>query len=388
MVPYDQPGVEIPFEERAVQDPESLSSFGPRAERTIAPLVTNPLVREFWPLVIERARQCGNLGECLAQARHQQEARWGCETLEIPQSRVCSLPSFYWFAGHLIAHLPRLWEQYNRSVADFRQANRIRSTAHPVPDLAIDDDWLEAPFWIWHRDDPRRRRLFARQREGEIVLSDRAGNEYPLTLEPEGDVDRAAAQMAELASRGMRLRTRALITTLFARLCLGDLFLHGIGGAKYDQVTDLIIERFFGVKAPCYMTLTATLRLPVAAGSATVEEARRVDHQMRELAFHPERFFDASTDGEAAALALEKREWIATPATPENARLRCHKIREVNAALQPWVGQARRELSARRERMASQLQAQTILGSREYAFCLYPADELRGLMESAAVEEA
>ena len=71
--------------------------------------------------------------------------------------------------------------------------------------------------------------------------------------------------MAELAGRGIRLRTRALITTLFARLFLGDLFLHGIGGAKYDQVTDLLVERFFGVKPPGYMTLTATLRLPIAS---------------------------------------------------------------------------------------------------------------------------
>ena len=28
------------------------------------------------------------------------------------------------------------------------------------------------------------------------------------------------------------------MTTMFARLLLGDTFLHGIGGAKYDQVTD------------------------------------------------------------------------------------------------------------------------------------------------------
>jgi hypothetical protein len=333
--------------------------------------------------VVERSRRCGNLGECIAQARHRQEGLWGCETLEIPQSRVCGLPSFYWFAAHLVAHLPRLWEQYNSSVADFRRANRVRSTAHPVPDLAIDDDWLEAPFWIWHRDDPRRRRLFARQREGEIVLADRAGNEYPLALEPEGDVDRAAAQLAELASAGVRLRTRALITTLFARLCLGDLFLHGIGGAKYDQVTDLVIERFFGVKPPCYMTLTATLRLPVASEVHTLDEARRVDHQIRELAFHPERFFDPSGNGEAAALVREKQQWIATPASPENARLRCHKIRAANAALEPWTAAARRELAARREQIAAALRARTIVGSREYAFCLYPAGDLRALMSAA-----
>ena len=69
-----------------------------------------------------------------------------------------------------------------------------------------------------------------------------------------------------------------MITTLFARLFLGDLFMHGIGGAKYDQVTDSLVERFFGVKPPGFMTLTATLRLPVAGETSAPTMPRRVDH--------------------------------------------------------------------------------------------------------------
>jgi hypothetical protein len=386
-VPIDHQSAEIPYEERAIVDRDCLESFGRRAAETIAPLVSNPLVREFWPLVVERAGECNNLGECLAQARHRQEGLWGSATLEIPQSRVCSLPSFYWFASHLLAHLPRLWEQYNRSVADFRRANHVRSMAHPVPDLAADDGWLEAPFWIWSQDDPRRRRLFARQRGDEIVLSDRSGNEHALALEPEGDVDRAAGQLHDLAARGLRLRTRALITTLFARLCLGDLFLHGIGGAKYDQVTDLVIERFFGLKPPCYMTLTATLRLPIARDSVTPDDARRIDHQLRELVYHPERFLDGAADGQAGALVREKLDWIATEPTPPNARLRCQKIRATNEALQPWLAETRQRLIAEREHAAGLLRAQAILDSREYAFCLYPPEQLEKLMRSIDVGE-
>ena len=37
--------------------------------------------------------------------------------------------------------------------------------------------------------------------------------------------------------------------TLWARLLLCDLFIHGIGGAQYDRVTDLIVENYFGVTA-------------------------------------------------------------------------------------------------------------------------------------------
>ncbi len=352
-VPLDRPTAEIPFEERTIVDRECLDSFGRRAEETISGLVERPLVREFWPLVVERAKQCDNLGLCVAQARHQQEGLWGASTLEIPQSVVCNLPAFHWFACHLLARLPRLWEQYNRSVADYRRTNHVRSSAHPVPDLAIDDDWLEAPFWIWDRTNPRRRRLFVRQQGDEIVLSDRRSLEHRLSLSPEGEAHRAAQQLADLAAGGVRLRTRALITTLFARVFLSDLFLHGIGGAKYDQVTDALAERFFGLKPPGYMTLTATLRLPIAREAIAPEDGRRIDQQLRELVYHPERHVDAIQDARADVLVREKQDWIHTAPTPQNAKLRGDRIRAVNQALAPWVTPQRERLLEARGRIVS-----------------------------------
>ncbi len=50
---------------------------------------------------------------------------------------------------------------------------------------------------------------------------------------------------------------------MFARLVLSDVFIHGIGGAKYDQLTDAIVRRFFGVEPPGYLVATATLKLPL-----------------------------------------------------------------------------------------------------------------------------
>ena len=47
----------------------------------------------------------------------------------------------------------------------------------------------------------------------------------------------AQSPYAGLQTRGIKLRSRALTTTMFVRLFLADAFLHGIGGAKYDEVT-------------------------------------------------------------------------------------------------------------------------------------------------------
>ena len=105
-----------------------------------------------------------NLGECLAQSRHVLEGQWGLETLEIPQSQVCALPAFHWFTAHLLANLPRLRDAYNSAVDAYRRVNRVRSANHPVPNLATDGEWIEAPFWLWSSASPRRRRLFVRRR--------------------------------------------------------------------------------------------------------------------------------------------------------------------------------------------------------------------------------
>jgi hypothetical protein len=382
-VPLDHASAEIPYEERGVLDPCLLRSFATRARAVLGSLVTQPLLEEFWPLVVERAAAGATLGECLSQARHLQEGRWGATTLELPQSRVCELETFAWFTCHLLAELPRVHAAYNVAVAEYRRANHIRSQAHPVPDLATDGDWLEAPYWVWSRDNPRRRRLFARRIGREIELTDRSGLGVRLALAPGQDAGRAVEQLAAWRQAGVKLRTRALGTTLFARLVVGDLFVHGIGGAKYDQVTDRLISRLFRIEPPTYLTATATLRLPVTRRPVTWEDRQLADARLRELEFHPERHLDHTLDdANVAELVARKQKWIATPQTIENARTRCQEIRSVNTALQGEVAPLREELLVERDRLNTALRGEAILQSREYAFPLFPAQSLRKLMES------
>ena len=77
----------------------------------------------------------------------------------------------------------------------------------------------------------------------------------------------------------------------------------------------------------------------------------------------------------------EKRRWIESVPTPETARTRCHQIIAANRAMQPLVDDQRRRLVAESTAAAERQRAEHILGSREYAFCLYPAEPLERLME-------
>jgi hypothetical protein len=185
----------------------------------------------------------------------------------------------------------------------------------------------------------------------------------------------------------VKIRSRALITTLWARLFLGDVFLHGIGGAQYDQLTDQLIEQFFSVPPPRFMVLSATLQLPISCPAPSAAASRSIHRKLRDLTYHPERFlrqaFTSVEDVPAAARALaeEKRRWIAAPQTRANARTRCRSLRRINEQLQLHLADLRQDLLAQQSVAAARERADKILRWREYAFCLFPEETLRAFLD-------
>ena len=154
LICFDQSEPRLPYEERRVVNRRQFEEFGTRVAEQIGPLVRDPLVVDYWPLVRKRLEESDHLGACIAQARHQLEGRWGLQTLEVPQSWVCQTESFSWFVVHLLAHLPRFRQVYNEAVQEYRRVHKIRNAAQPVPDLAAEGPWLEAPLWVWTAQRP------------------------------------------------------------------------------------------------------------------------------------------------------------------------------------------------------------------------------------------
>jgi hypothetical protein len=383
-VPYDRPAAEMPYEERKILDKATFSTFAERTAALIRPLVSEPLVASLWPLTMERNPRQNILGLRLAQGRHALEETWHSDTLELPQSAVCGLPEFAWFTAHLLAQLPKFRVAYNKALATYRCVHKMRNRAHPMPDLAMIDDWLEAPFWIWTADDPVRRPLFARRVDGGIEISDRNRPTIALPLSADGDPTLAAEQLAALSSQGIKVRTRALTTTIFARLVLSDIFLHGIGGAKYDQVTDEIVRLFFGFEPPEFATVSATLRLPHENGAQDGIVAGQWEQRLRELKYHPEQYVDLrASNGEAYRIAriIEgKQTWLNTPKTIENARERHVAISRANLELQQFVAPLRDRIEQERDDTTNRKRSEAILNSREYSFCLYPRRQFDRLL--------
>ncbi|MFO7905208.1 MAG: hypothetical protein ACQESR_02975 [Planctomycetota bacterium] len=374
-LPFDTPTSPMPYEARAIQDPTLFASFGRRVGAAISPFVDQPLIRNFWPDAVELGRRHGNVGQALAQARHRLEGEWGLNTLELPLGAVCGFRAFRWFATHLLANARRFRDIHNRCVAEYRRVHKVRNHSHPVPDLVEDNGWTEVPFWLWTAGQPRRLPAFVRQSGRQLVLSDKGDVHLALDLGPDAGFHRGVEQLDEARRQGFRLRPRALITTLFARLVMGDLFIHGIGGAKYDQVTDALVRRFFAVAPPEYATAAATFKLPVPRPTVDHSDVRRVKWLLRELYYHPELYVDATS--ETSPLIAEKRGWIEADLSPERLRERHEGIVRVNEALRARLQARREQLWNKQITLQSQLRKKAILDSREYAFCLFPAESLR-----------
>ena len=380
-VAYDRALDPMPLEERPIVDRATWDSFGSRVSRTIKPLVASPLIEPWWP---EHALSCNssNLGLAIARARHRLELQWGNRSLCLPQSRVCQTVSFRWFAVHLLAHAERFRVAYNGALAEYRREHRLRNHAQPIPDLAESEGLIETPFWIWTTEDPRRRALYAQQKSGRLFLTDRSGFENSLPLSSESEALPAVEKIADWESQGIKIRPRALVTTMYARLVLADLFIHGIGGAKYDQVTDVICEKFFGFPPVSYLALSGTLRLPIEHRLISPRQARHLRQELRELTYHPETAAEKLTlspdeQVKVETIIAQKNAWLQTPQTRDNALLRHRQIVAANEALQEWLISPRAELNRKLATATRQIRASHLLESREYPFCLFPQASIR-----------
>ena len=393
-VPFDRDRTPRPWSSAEVRDPILFDSFGLRLGEALAPAGLRPLAADHWGRAC-----CGDrLAHRLTAFRRGVEGAWGLHNLEVPIGAVCEGDPFLWFAGHLVAHAARLRADHNAALDDYRAANGVRTENRPVPPLArlssgAGGDAVELPLWVWDDVNPARRRVFVRPAgRNRVALTDGAADFCAFRLSETMDACCAVDALRDLPARGVRLRTRALATTLFARLCLGDLFVHGIGGAKYDEVTDGIVRRFFGVEPPAYAAVSATVHLPFAEPfGANPADRPRLERRLRDVRFNPDRHLPDPPPAAAEPLIDRKQALIAEQKdaaahgltrserrarTPANAARR-DALNAVNRDLAAFTAPAAGRLRAELAELDARLAADALLTSREFSFAAFPEDVLR-----------
>ncbi|MDH4262021.1 MAG: hypothetical protein OEV78_03140 [Spirochaetia bacterium] len=183
-------------------------------------------------------------------------------------SEMVNLEGWRKFCDLIIDDLDTFIRAHNTSLDEYRIQHHIKNHAQPVPNLSNN----EIPFWIIKNG--KREKTIAENIKETIL--------YP----------------------------RAITLSIFLRLFVSDIFIHGTGGARYDQVTNSIIRKFFNVKPSSFLVKTASLQIPLNPQSslAKFKNTRSIDewlNQYRYFLFHPEK-----TKGVDVNLSRQRNELI------------------------------------------------------------------------------
>ena len=324
-----------------------------------------------------------NLAEAITYLQAMLHAALGQEDLlYLPVSRLSASAAFTEFVASVLSDAVSFAAFYNEAIA----AASARAGADAVRRLAVHagEGTVELPFWLVG-DGKRTPLVVRRRRTGAFTVG--------TACDDLGDVDagsfddRAAQLRALLRRRCRQVRPKAVSLTLFLRLYLADWFVHGVGGAAYEPITDRLISRYYGVRPSRYGVVTCSATLPrCRSGGTDVGQASRLRHRLHHVRHNPECGLTASQlrAERTRRLVGGKRRAITAASNKRLSHAERHaaweSIAVVNRQLRQLAGGAIARLERATGRAEGRTAARAVCDSREYFFGLFPEKELRAMV--------
>lgn len=363
-----------PYEGCPVLSGEMVSSWRDAVSAAMGERLTASMFPRFVRALLDAQSLRDYVDQHMA-ARGAVDALFGAELNERRVSEHFAGP----FIADLLLNAGRFAAAYNQSLGEYRRAQRIRDVRRPLPDLACDAGRIEAALWAYRPGEPRRR-LWVEPGHDRIILW--ADQEVVGALAPTELMADVTAGLASL--RPWLIRPRALTLTLWTRLLACDLFVHGIGGAKYDRVTDGIFRRYYGCEPLEYACVTATLRLPLPRRAASTTDLAMARFKLRDVRYNPDRYL---VNGPSDLLA-KRRELVrqtvelraAGAPRPVRHEVFC-AIHLVNQRLLETAPGLPARMAGELERIKRELAGNMAVDSREYFYVLHSGDRLAALAD-------
>ena len=368
------------YEQIERQTPERIARFARSTRDAMGSAYTGSQMPRFLDALASRVDARDWVDQYVG-ARQAIEAGFG---IAIQERRISEL----WCSPlvlDMLQHACEFATAYNRALASYRVANGIRGTHRPMPDLVRDDVRCELPLWA-HDPQGVRRRLFVAEEGSSLRLL--AGQREIGVLDGRclHSCEDLEAAFAELG--GWQLRPRALALTIWARLLLADLFVHGIGGAKYDRISDAIMADYYGLTPPRMACVSATLHMDIPPGTAMAETVRRCRHAVRDVQWNPQRHVSAGHSAEALieqhAEAIRRAQSLRhhAPRDRLGRRNAFDDIRRASAALLKSSPNLLAVRKADLDRAIVENEQRKIARGRESFFGLYDTNRLVQLLDA------
>ncbi len=398
-VPYTNAGKDLSYEQMPKLSHEQLDMFESRLREALGPNYQ----QSQWPAFFIGARNTTGAKDWVDQAvagRRAIEAGLG---ISVEDHRI----SEHWctpLIADMLLNARKFAASYNRALATYRLENNVKGHARPIPDLVISDDQCEVALWA-HTANTARRRLFASADADRVRLfaDETEIASLPVTSLRNHKCSACKELAANLQQSGWELRPRALTLTLWARLLLADIFVHGIGGAKYDRITDNIMRDYYEIDAPAMACVSATLHLPLPVHQAESADPHQESlhpqaslHQLhresRDWQHNPQLTLDglpAAQDQLAARQTLVMKSQELRARSPKNRRSRRQvfdNLRQIKAQLQQYQPNRQAAIDARIAQMRQTTLENEIAKGREYFFGLFDDQTLHQLLSALPAE--
>ena len=366
--------------------------------KDLLPIADETLIIEpFMTDVTHCMSEARDTGHLMTLLRRRYEETIGLRNLEIPTSVMCETRAWALFVLSLVQKAERFAKIYNDAVHEYRRVNGVRSSSHPVPDLGVEENRVELPFWVWTPGGERQRLWITTKRDRTLLMDETplftidAATWPTLTSGDRKTFDKTARRLLAEGKGHFRIRPRALSNTIFARMLLADVFIHGVGGAKYDTITDEIIRGFFGVEPPRLIACSATVFLPIDVEASRQDDLRRLRWELRDVFYNADRHMseELRRSDRAEELVTEKRRLVT-----RNRRLRSRvrelgrtrtraerrgiftDIRTHNAEMLQLIEDRVAALREELERVEHHVGDAAVVRQRGYPFVLYPEQQL------------
>lgn len=319
-----------------------------------------------------------NLAEFIALSRrYYEQGEDGKNYLELPVSRILKKDSFLIFFIDMLNKIDGLCLIYNHVLDTYRSEHMIKNNANPFPNLRIQDNLFELPFWvvlpsgrragIWY--DKGKNCLFSNREK--IIKLDK-NNEKSLEI---------------LKETKYKIVFKAVTLMMYFRTFASDFFLHGSGGAKYDAITDQIIQKFYNINPPAYAAATANLYLDLPKINYNEKEKFETEKKLIQIKHNPQKFIPENVmlkEPGIKELIKEKEQLIKKIKNIplDDKKIISDKIKEVNTKLEKTIAPLKKELEIKFEALSEKEQENNVATFREYPFCFYNPDDMEDLVKT------
>ncbi len=235
----------------------------------------------------------------------------GHSHLEVPLSAVAALPQVQKFIKAIMADSAGFAALYNEALVEHRREHNIKNAANPFPNMEVSPTYVELPLW-----------------------SLRGATRQPVRV----------SVATEVAESPEAILPRGSIVTLMLRACCADFFIHGLGGAKYDQFVDRFAVKWLGVQLPHFAVASRTRYLfPQKVQQLGADLILK--SQLKEMVSHPQNFvgkglFSQAEEQLLSEAGLERKDLLALLKQAGEGPARsavAHKLNDLNRRLRDTI---------------------------------------------------